>query len=306
VAILRDKQLQYTRGIAGAHEWTGLLSTPGGAIDELGIELRSSLSAYRRESPDGMGAEKVYFSSDLADLEGIAQALAQETGKECAPAHFARSLVARGAEHLKGLPLAALGGLLSARGEAVLRVSLLPAEVEQDRALLGVKSRLARMAVLLAVVLLGLGALYLQSVYQRSRLVQELQLQRDAIAPLAEGVTEKREQLRILRQQVDDQGTVLELLATIARAAPAEGLNITRVSYVRDEGMSLWGRARTIDDVHHFTQGIRSLATGHLSLLSQAQRIYENVGSERGETVFDYQVAIPFPGEDVNTNTQEN
>ena len=307
VDIVQDQQLRYTRGIAGAHEWTGMMTTPGGPIDELAIELRSSLSAYRRESPDGLGVEHIYFSADTADFETIAQALAQETGKECAPAHFVRSLVTGGLEHIEGrLPLVALGGLLTARGEAVTSVSLLPEEVEQDRALLGAKYKLTRAALMALLVLVGLGAVYLQAIYQRGRLLRELQVQRDAIAPQAEGVAEKREQLRILRQQVDDKGTVLELLATITAAAPEDSVNITRFNYERDAAINLWGRAKTIDDVHHFTQNIRGLAVGHLALLSQAQRIYENVGSERGQTIYDYQVAIPFPVEDVTTNSQEN
>ncbi|MBI2431507.1 MAG: pilus assembly protein PilM [Candidatus Hydrogenedentes bacterium] len=298
VIILLEDRLQYTRGVAGVHDWEAASQGPGGALEELAIELRSSFSAYRRESPDGVGVEHVFLSSSFADVGPLCDIVSHETAKECQPAKFAQALVEEGAEKTQFLPLVLLGALLNAKASAAVNIELLPAQIERDRALLDVQQKLKRAAGVAAIILAMLGALYFQAVLQRERLIGQLERERDAIAPLAAGVAEKQDQLRILRQQVDHKGTVLELLASIAQAAPEEDLNISRFSYNREEGIDLWGRAKTIDDVHRFAQNIRGLAVGHLTLLSGAVRVYENAGAERGEPIFDYQVSIPFPQDD--------
>lgn len=304
-AIFQGNQLRYTRGIAGAHDWSETVTTPGGAMDELAIELRSSLSAYRRESPDGIAIDHIFLSGEAGALDAIAAVMASETAKECAPAEFARALVESGGELLKGLPLIGIGGLLAARQQSGVKINLLPEDVERDRALVGAKSKLKRGAILVVLLILGVGLAYGQSLYQRYQFIKELEAQRDAIAPMAEGVAQKQAQLQTIRQQVEAKGSVLELLGTIVQAAPEGEVNISRFAYDREDGIDFWGRSKSVDKVHEFSQAIRNLATGHLAQLASAVRMYENKGTERNEQIFEYQISIPFPEEDVNASTEK-
>ena len=75
MAALRGAALHFTRGVASAQDWRSIGSPEGGdSLEELAVELRNSLSAYRRESENGMGADHTYVSSDHADESAVSEA----------------------------------------------------------------------------------------------------------------------------------------------------------------------------------------------------------------------------------------
>ncbi len=103
---------------------------------------------------------------------------------------------------------------------------------------------------------------------------------------------------------MDRRGSVLELLAVLTEAAPPPideehpRVNINRFSYDRRDGLDLWGRALTVDDVANFTRGIHVLAEGHLEALATAKRVYEKRVVERDEEVWNFQIEVSFPEEE--------
>ena len=330
VVILKDGRLVYSRGVGTVQDWTfaaesaeagtpgqqanlgidlGAGPAPAGggaeAIEELVLEVRGSLATYRRESEDGLGAERLYLCSDHADLDRACAALQERIGKPCTPAEFAEPLVHSGAEHLEGhVPLVLLGAALAAQDRAPVDIELLPESLTRQRELQHVKRVGLRVAVLAALVMAGLAGLYWQAVSQRQELIDELQAVTEEIGPSARGIAAKQEQLQILRREVDRRGSVLELLAVLTEAAPppiAENeprVNINRFSYDRRDGIDLWGRARTVDDVANFTRNIHKMAEGHLEALATAKRVYEKRTLERSEDVWSFQVEVTFPEEE--------
>ena len=54
-------RLLYGRGVATSRDWAGADESDTEAYDELAVETRATLGAYRRESLDGLGAERVYL-----------------------------------------------------------------------------------------------------------------------------------------------------------------------------------------------------------------------------------------------------
>lgn len=299
VLVLGAQGLLFSRGVATVQDWT--LSGPDAhhAREELAIEIRGSLSSYRRESPDGTGADTIYLCSECTDVSAAVEALTEETGKTCSQAAFLASLLAD-ARSLGTTPLTLIGGALAAEGRASVRINLLPEAISRGREWLHLKARVLQIAGLAAVLLLALGALNYQTLAQRHRLISDLESQISAIAPQALGVAEKETQLQILRRQVDHKGSILELLAVLSEAAPPLGVNVARLTYNRQEGINLWGRALAVDLVHNFAEAIRGFGTGHLNLLSMAVREYESATKERDLPVFDYQITIPFPEVDAN------
>jgi hypothetical protein len=140
-----------------------------------------------------------------------------------------------------------------------------------------------------------------QSVYQRWSLIQELRSEIEAVAPGVEGIAARQQGLEALAHQVDPGGDFLALLAAVAQAAPPEGFNITRVEYDREEGLNLWGRARTKDLVlGDFLGGLRNLGEGSLAQLARAHSQYETPGQERGQEIINYQVSIPALSEETS------
>ncbi len=302
VTVISAGVLEFSRGIVMAQDWVEVARDPkagsgmgvldSGAVEELAAELRGSLAAYRRESVDGMGVDSIYVACAYADVNLLCQHLAETLGKTCAPANFALDLFEQPPETLPGIPLEAVGGALEARQRAQIRIHLLPEQESRARRLASTQRLVMRTAVCLAVIAATLGLYYYQAVAQRARMIDMLRQRITVIEPNARGITEKREQLNILRRQVDRKGSVVEQLAHLVAAAPDGRLNFTRLSLRRNEGIDLWGRAKTVNDVAQFTQNIRNMAEAHLHFFARARSLYEQQTMERNESVFTYQVEV--------------
>ncbi len=301
--VMEEGHLQFSRGVATKQDWALPVEEAGEAYEELAIEVRGSLAVYRRESVDGLGADTVYLSSDWTSVDRATGFLEQETGKDCFDAPFVKELATKGQEHLKGLPLVALGAALAAQDRAPLVTNLLPSSMTKHREIEGVKRTALQTAGIVAAILVALTVLYYQAIWQRESMVRELRRQVEQIGPSARGVASKQEQLHILRRQVERRGNVIELLARIFETAPESRLTVTRFTYERNDGINLYGHAKTVDDVHAFAQGLRGIAKGHLELLAGARSLYEKERGERMMPVIGYQIAIPFSrDEDSDSN----
>lgn len=291
VVVFTGGRLGFTRGVASAHDWS--LSGEGAvaADEELGLEVRGSLAAYRRESEDGVGVDRVLLSCEWADPAPHAAVLGGETGKECEAAPLPAGLVASGGSRLRGAPWLALGAVLAASGQGRHVIDLLPHSVIEGRRMQGAQARALRVAAFAALLVLALGALYGQAVRQRSGMVRELEAQRARLEPNARGIAEKQEQLYALRRKVEQAGTALEYLGALAQLAPDTGLNLTRVNYSRGTGLEVFGRAVAIDDIHAYAERMRGMKDT-FALFAQARSLYEERAVERNQPVFLYQIAL--------------
>lgn len=302
VVVINGGRIEYARGVASSHEWDFGVRDGADAAEEareeLRVEVRASLSAYRRESDDGEGVEALYLCSEHADVSEPCDSLSHEIGLACAPASFARDLVLHGAESLRGVPLVSLGAALVAqnRGEVVIR--LLPKSIHQRRKLSGVRRKAIRFGALAGVIVVLLICLYAQGVMHRMSYIRYLRGQIAQVAPRAQGVVEKQRQLRILENQVDRSGSVIELLAALCDVYPSSGLNIVRFVFTHGQGIELSGRAKTGDDVAKLTSDIAEYGKKSLPLLARATEAYRNEARERDEKVWEYGIKIPFPGTD--------
>src|SRR5690606_4780201 len=122
--VIRKGHLEYGRAVATVRDWSLPEDTAAEALHELSMEVRGSLSAYRRESEDGAGVDAVYLCADGADVARSADELAQEIGREAAPAAFVENLVVHGREKLKSLALVSLGAALAVQDRAPVAVNL--------------------------------------------------------------------------------------------------------------------------------------------------------------------------------------
>ena len=309
ITVFDKGQPVFSRGIATAQDWESICRDPHagngiGVLDasgseELASELRGSLAAYRRESADGLGADDIYVACAYANVGNLCATLSEQTGKSCRPAEFALTGMGGADSGLPGIPLEYLGALREISGAVPPSINLLPLRETQARRMRGAQQMAVRAAIFAALILAVLGGLYFQSVYQRTRYISELERRIAVIEPNALGITEKREALNILRRQVDRKGSIVEQLARIVEAAPEERVNFSRLSFRRNEGVSLWGRAKTVSDVALFAQNIRNRAESHLAFFAEARSLYEQQTMERNLQVFSYQIDIT-PAEDEN------
>lgn len=291
VAVFSERKTVFVRGVSMPHGWSA--QEGGGAPDDLMPELRASLSAYRRESLDGMGAEHIYVSSDWASLSVVCPEVEMETGKECAAAEFLRSAMKNGGTLPATLPAVLIGGALTAAGKARYGIDLLPEHVRQSRQMTGLRAQFVRTAALVLLIIVLSGGLYFQRVWQYRSYIQELEAQVEKLAPQSEGVAEKQAQLNIIARQVNREGNVLDLLGATVASLPEKDINITRFSYDRQTGMEIWGRALTVDEVSTFASNLRAAGVGALSLLQSAHRMYEEKDAERDQEIVLYHVAVP-------------
>lgn len=294
VVVLNGKRLEYGRAVASSHDWS-LDAHADEILEELRLEASASLSAYRRESEEGEGVGAIYLCSESQDVTAHCEALAQQLGLDCAPAAFARTLIARGAESVPALPLVSLGAALIAQDHGAVAIRLLPESVIHARARTGLKKKSIQYAVLAAVALLGLLGLYAQAVHKRQAYIVELRGQIAAIEPRAQGIVSKQRQLTILRDQVERSGSVVQLLAALCELFPTSGMNITRLVFGHNEGIQIWGRAKELQQVEKFAEKLSAAGKAALPQFARATRAYEIEDGERGQKVLDYKIVIPFP-----------
>ncbi len=295
--VIRDGVVQFSRAVTQATPWD---LQDAHSRESLAYESRELLGAYRRESADGLGIEAVHVSATGHAVESIAALLEDALGKSCTPADFLPKLRG-GAERC---PATFAGAHQIYQGLGPIPLSLAPPKLARERTMRRAQAGIREGATLVAVVLAALLLCFGQAWWQRHQLIQELTIERDAIAPRAEGIAAKQQGLRIISRQVEQGASFLQILAGIAEASPPTELNITRIQYDKQSGVDIWGRATAKDRVlKDFLGGIRRGASADLALFSQAHSLYETVGTERNQSIVNYQITIPIHEEDVDDAT---
>jgi hypothetical protein len=214
---------------------------------------------------------------------------------ECSPAKLGVKLFARGGQMLEYPTLTLIGAYLTADSDNPLTINLLPRALAEKRKLQSLRKTVLRIVAVILVNVVAFGGLYFQAAYQRQSYIAELQKRIKAIEPQARGVIEKQKQLRILREQVDRSGSVLELLASLSDLAPSSDLNIASFQFRRNEGVQLSGRTSSQADSANFAQAIREMGKNSLPLFAGAKHQYTQETAERDVKVWDYALEIPFP-----------
>ena len=296
--VLEGDQLHFNRAVATVQDWGLDDSEADETKEELLIEARSSLSAYRHQSDDGKGVDTVYISSSAVDPGCACEVIGEELSYKCHPAVFSKSLITRGVEEISAFPLSLLGAALMAQGRAIVAIDLLPESVHKARVRAKMVKTGIRTCALVACIILSLCVHFFINVNQRREYIRELELRIAELAPDTEGVSEKRKQLKLLQRQVLRTDTVLEVLAQLCEQMPESKLNINRLTYKRDESIFLSGRSGG-----HTTKSARlaevDTLTEKLRMLNQfvdAFTLYSKDNMERGKTVSDFAINIPLSG----------
>jgi phosphohistidine phosphatase SixA len=292
VVAIRDGQLEYGRAVASSQ-------TPDEMEEELRVEIRASLSAYRRESEDGESVDSIYLASDWTDVAPYCQALAPDFEQPCAPAAFVRTLLNEGSVAVPELAAVALGAALLAQDRGAVSIRLLPQSLVAARQRSDVKRRAIQLGAVGLVVLVGLGMLYGQAVRQRRAYLRDLRARISQIEPAAQQIASKQKQLRILQTQVERRGSVVELMAALSDLFPPAGMNISRLVYSRESGLEIYGRAETLTQVERLAQDLIDVGKVSLAQFARAEQAYEHKVQERNVEVVDYKIDIPFQTENV-------
>ncbi len=292
VLVFRQGKLLFGRGVASEQDWAATGANAATIDEEIAIEVRGAISAFRRESDDGEGPENIFLASDYpVSLAERAECLANETAKECFPASFAKGLATSAGASAS---LIALGAALSATGTVPIDINLLPAQDSRARTVAGAKVLLKRAGYYAAGAAAALLLVFAQAYWQRLAYISELEEQLREVEPAARGLGEKEEQLAILRQQMKRGNSPIHMLAVAAEAAPGEKANVVQFRYDINEGVDIFGRAKAVDDVQAFASNLRGMAAeAQLALFKNARTMYEDRGNERGTPVIMYHINIP-------------
>jgi len=294
VLVLHDGHLEYTRGVAALHDYSEGDADVETLAEEVAVETRASLSAYRRESLTGAEVERIFVCSDWTDVGAFAENLTHETGYECVEADFARSLLKPGSKAGADVPLTALGAALTAQDRGQFALNLVPPSLTEGRERRRLKRRAVQIGMVVASLLIAFALFYVQAVRHRNAYVQELQRRLDEVRPVAEGVQEQEKQLATLREQVDRSGSALELLARLTDCAPTGGLTIIKFSFVHRDMIELQVQATSQAEVDNFTRALRESGVPQFAQASQ-------LGTERqmmeGKELVRCEITIPFPEE---------
>ncbi|MCC6490567.1 MAG: pilus assembly protein PilM [Candidatus Hydrogenedentes bacterium] len=298
ILILHGNRLEYGRGVATAQDWRQAAQPGSEALEELAAELRATLSAHRREVEDASPIDRVYVCSEWFDSVGVATALTEFAGMECAPARFCATLASRGGELLTGLPLVSLGAALSAQQRAPILISLVPESLEVARKRSVAKRTALRVGGGVLAFLMCLAALYGQAAIQRASYIAELQSRIAEAEPVALSVEAKRKKLIRLQQHLDRRGSALELLARLTELSPVSGLNITRFSFTYGEGLTITGRAESLTLVDALAESLREAGRTDVPQFSRAGLGPYKAETEQNQPVIQYEITIPFASQE--------
>lgn len=284
--------LEYSRGVAlpGDCDLHGPQATA--IVEEVAIETRATISAHRRESEHAAAIDNILFSSELASSEHMLDALAGETGLDCRSPLLLDKLITSGRSKAAGAPLIAIGAILTFQNAASVPINLLPKKIQEERAADTIKRKSVYLAIAIVIALVGALSNFSVAVHQRQAHLAYLKAHIASIAPNVEGVLEKQRQLSILQEQVQREGTVLEIIAGFCQAAPRVGLNVGGLSFRYKRSMGLHGRALDVNIPYRLSEDLR--ASG-VEQFSAAKTIYTHETKERDTIVQAYGVEIPFP-----------
>ncbi|MCC6796334.1 MAG: pilus assembly protein PilM [Candidatus Hydrogenedentes bacterium] len=299
VLVMENGRLSYGRGVAAQHNWNNLSRADSQEIEDLAMEVRASLSAYRRESEEGEGVDRIYVSSDYADCAAAANALAEATGYECAPAKFAASLFEHGSIPAKGLPLVSAGAALSAQGRGSLAISLVPASLVQARQTGELRRSLLKGGGLAAAVVLSALAVFGQAYYQRASYSGELQNRIDAIKETAETARSRHAQLLRLQQNLDRRGSALELLAAVIELMPRGGMTITRFAYAHNDALTIQGRAESQGLATDLADAMRAAGAKDIPQFARVRGGAFKQEMEQDRQVWQFEIIVPLAPEEV-------
>jgi len=304
VLVFNGRHLEYARAIAGAQDWSKAAHPDSEELEELGVELRSSLAAHRRESEEGLGAESVVVCSEWADASPIAEALAGVIGYDCDSVDL---LSRNGADNtdLSCQPAAALGAALAAQDRAASVIDLVPTSLVRTRAARGMKHTALRVAGLAIVIVAGFVGLYVVAAFQRQSYIEELRSRVAAIEESAQSVAVKRSQLGRIQRQVDASGSALELLSHLSRQAPNADLNITSYVFSHGKELTIRGRAVGDSDFDRLTEDLRELGRDDVPLFRRASQGPWKQVRENNKEIYQYEIRIPFPRDESEEDDSE-
>lgn len=288
--VLDEGEVVYGRGAPLLSQWSDSDGEGAAALEELASEVKSSLSAYKREARGETTPDTVYLCSDWADVEGLSGALGGILGRPCAAARQGLEMVNPGGEVVQGVPLVALGAGLAAQGRASCAVDLTPGTLRDKRAMRSLQLKVLQVIVILAVAVGALAGAFFHTAYQRQNYIAVLERSVDEIRPRVRNLMTKRKHLDRLRTQVTRNDTAIEVLATVSALLPKEGMNITRFAYRRETEAIIQGRAKELRSVEALADDLR--ATGEL--LSKARQMYTSLTRERGKDVWAFSISIPL------------
>lgn len=294
VVAMNGPRLDYSRAVATHQDWTTLSGDGGEAFEELLVELRASLSAYRRESEEGLGVDKVYLSCAWADVSEVAATLGHEIGYECEPASFVDALVS--GDPPQTLPLVSYGAALAAQGRAAFDLDVTPASMREARAQASTRQRVIAWGVLCVLLLAALGGLYGVAAYQRTRYAAELETRISEVEQAAREVAEMRRGLGSLQQFVARDNTALELLSNAVELAP-NGTDFSFMSfeYIAGRELRMEVRVQDIAVATRYLDALRAFGEENANVFTAARPGKSSTVQERNREVIQFEIVVPFP-----------
>jgi hypothetical protein len=185
-------------------------------------------------------------------------------------------------------------------GDRTYHVSLIPESELRRRTAARARTRLVRFGAAAAVAVLSAAALYAQVFVQRRDYVRELDARAEQLRPVARTLLAKRQQLKLIQDQVDRSFSPLRILNEIAGVAPDSGVNFSRFSFDQHDGVVAQGSAvnpKLFDDL---IDNIRGADLDAFPQLARARELYRTARVERSRQVWDFAVTIPFAEPETN------
>jgi hypothetical protein len=260
-------------------------------VQEIGAELRASLSTFRRES--GADVDRIAICSDAVDVSRYVDELGDSVSQDCTSASVpwdAPGLVAYGAARI-------------AAGQSDRAISLIPPSLASARGQATARREVTRIGLVAASLVLVSALLFGQAVYQRTAYIQDLADSIARIEPTAQRAIAKRRQLNALQSHLDRKGTALELIVRYLEQMPDRGMNIVELEFASDDQMTVKGRVVDMELVYDLADTLREQGVEAVPEFARAEvGGYASV-KEHGRDVYQFEILLPFVDPDAEEET---
>ncbi len=298
--VVGPRGLEYTRGVATVLDWSLGSGNSEDILEELALETRGTLGAFRRESEHGLKVERVLVSSDFAEVEGICSDLSMQTERTCEASSIAHSLIGHGADKVPENVLTLIGAAMTAQGTADVVINLTPESLVDARAAAKVKRSAVSWAVLTVAIMASIMGVFYQKLDMKRAYLNELQSDLVPIQQRARDAVAKRKQLEFLQQEVDRSDGILEILSKVFELCPSSGLTITAMEFRRDMSLDISGLAVDRREPDMLAVKLRNAAAirPDMELFDGAHLVTTSQSKEFGKVVWQFSITVPLFDED--------
>lgn len=214
-------------------------------------EMKQSFTAYKREGKNEK-ITKMVLGRGAVNFPGLDRELEEEFSLPVEIIDpLANLSITEGVsllQEIEGKEVSLLTALGLAAAGRQMDINLLPPDIRQKRKRESRRKDIISTLALSTIALLLISTIFLKKIYDRERYLDDLNYQFQKTKPLATRVEVMKKRIQIIRDQLNEEGSSLDILYELYRIIPKE-ISLTIFNFDKDKLVTLKGTSSAMSDV---------------------------------------------------------